>query len=228
MHDRRHASEPLRVGPFELDLRARELRKDGRRIRLQDKPFEVIATLTERPGELFTRDELRRRLWPADTFVVFDDSLNTAVNKAREALGDSADCPRFIETVPRHGYRFIGPVDGNGHAAPEAIATAATAVEAPQPIARPAVHAGMPWRHRQLPVAASIVSATIALALASVFALRWRDTPAPALMRFQIRRPHRPGFRGGRRASHSPPTDDRLPLAPSRTRNQWSGSGSSR
>ena len=119
MHDRRHASEPLRLGPFELDLRARELRKDGQRIRLQDKPFELIATLTERPGELFTRDELRRRLWPADTFVVFDDSLNTAVNKAREALGDSAESPHFIETVPRHGYRFIAPVTGNGFAAPE-------------------------------------------------------------------------------------------------------------
>ena len=111
MHDRRHASEPLRLGPFELDLRARELRKDGRRIRLQDKPFELIATLTERPGELFTRDELRRRLWPADTFVVFDDSLNTAVNKAREALGDSADVSAVHRNSPAPRLSLHRPGD---------------------------------------------------------------------------------------------------------------------
>ena len=189
MHDRRHASEPLRLGPFELDLRARELRKDGQRIRLQDKPFELIATLTERPGELFTRDELRRRLWPADTFVVFDDSLNTAVNKAREALGDSAESPRFIETVPRHGYRFIGPVTGNGFAAPEAIAKTATPIEAPEPTATSAARSEAPRRRRQLAIAASIAIATVAIAAAGVFAIRRRDSPPPALMRFQVHAP---------------------------------------
>jgi eukaryotic-like serine/threonine-protein kinase len=189
MHDRRHASEPLRLGPFQLDLRARELRKDGQRIRLQDKPFELIATLTERPGELFTRDELRRRLWPADTFLVFDDSLNTAVNKAREALGDSAESPQFIETVPRHGYRFIGPVAGNGDVASEPIAPAARPEEAAQPIATPVVHAEAPRRRLRVSVTAAITSAAIVVAVASAFALRWRNIPAPALVRFQVHAP---------------------------------------
>jgi Tol biopolymer transport system component/DNA-binding winged helix-turn-helix (wHTH) protein len=190
MHDKRQVPEPVRLGPFELDLRAHELRKDGQRIRLQDKPFELIATLTERPGELFTRDELRRRLWPADTFVVFDDSLNTAVNKAREALGDSAESPQFIETVPRHGYRFIGPVhgNGNGHALSEVVAAPPLA-DPPRSTAAPAVRAKTPSRRREITVAALIVSATIAVTAGSVVALRWRDAPPPALVRFQIQPP---------------------------------------
>jgi DNA-binding winged helix-turn-helix (wHTH) protein len=126
MHDRPDANGPLRVGPFELDVRARELRKDGRRVHLQDKPFELIAALVERHGEVVSREELRQRLWPADTFVAFDDSLNTAINKAREALGDSAESPRFIETVPRRGYRFVGPVSGNGYGPLRTIPVPAT------------------------------------------------------------------------------------------------------
>ncbi len=101
----------VRFGLFELDVAARRLKKRGRHVRLQDKPFETLVLLLERPGAIVTRDELRQRLWPADTFVVFDDSLNTAVRKLREALGDSADNPRFVETVPRHGYRFIASVE---------------------------------------------------------------------------------------------------------------------
>jgi cholera toxin transcriptional activator len=97
-------------GVFEADLQARELRKQGRRVRLQDQPFAVLAVLLERPGVIVTRDELRDKLWPADTFVDFDHSLNTAVNKIREVLGDSATGPRFIETVARRGYRFLGEV----------------------------------------------------------------------------------------------------------------------
>jgi len=101
---------PIRFGVFELDLAARQLRKNGVRIKLQEQPFRVLQMLVERPGEVVTRDELREKLWPADTFVEFDHSLNTATQKIRRALGDSADNPRFLETIPRTGYRFIAPV----------------------------------------------------------------------------------------------------------------------
>jgi TolB-like protein/DNA-binding winged helix-turn-helix (wHTH) protein/Tfp pilus assembly protein PilF len=100
----------LRFGIFEADLRTGELTKRGARVRLQEQPFQVLAALLARPGELVTRDELRRGLWDADTFVDFEHGLNKAVNKIREALGDSAESPRFIETVPRRGYRFIAEV----------------------------------------------------------------------------------------------------------------------
>jgi DNA-binding winged helix-turn-helix (wHTH) protein/tetratricopeptide (TPR) repeat protein len=103
----------LRFGVFEVDVRAGELRKQGVRIKLQEQPFHVLTVLLQRPDEVVTREELRNQNWPADTFVDFDNSLNTAVNKLREALGDSADSPRFIETLPRRGYRFIAPVIGN-------------------------------------------------------------------------------------------------------------------
>src|ERR1700688_3757328 len=93
---------------FELDLRSGELLKDGRRLRLQAQPFQLLAFLLEHPGEVVTREEICRKLWQADTFVDFDHSLGTAVNKIREALSDSADHPRFVETMPRRGYRFIG------------------------------------------------------------------------------------------------------------------------
>jgi Tol biopolymer transport system component/DNA-binding winged helix-turn-helix (wHTH) protein len=102
-----------RFGIFELDLQAGELRKNGLKIRLQDQPFKVLAALLERPGEVVEREELRRRLWPDDTFVDFDHGLASAINRLREALGDSAENPRFVETLPRHGYRFIAPVDGH-------------------------------------------------------------------------------------------------------------------
>lgn len=100
-----------RFGVFELDLGAGELRKSGRKLRLQEQPLQVLAMLLERAGEVVPREELRNRLWPSDTFVDFDHSLNTAVNKLREALGDSAANPRFVETLARRGYRFIAPVD---------------------------------------------------------------------------------------------------------------------
>ena len=101
----------VRFGPFELDERARELTRDGRRVPLQEHPRQVLVALVERPGEVVSREELRERLWKSDTFVDFEHGLNTAVKKARQALGDSADSPRFIETVARHGYRFIAPVE---------------------------------------------------------------------------------------------------------------------
>lgn len=97
-------------GPFEADLRSGELRKDGVRLKLQDQPFQVLVLLLEHAGDVVAREELRQRLWPADTFVDFDTGLNSAVKKLRDALADSADKPRYIETIPRRGYRFIAPV----------------------------------------------------------------------------------------------------------------------
>ena len=96
---------------FEVDLRTGELRKHGLKLRLQEQPFQVLALLLARPGETVTREELRERLWTADTFVDFDHGLNKAINKIREALGDSAESPHLVETLPRRGYRFIGRVE---------------------------------------------------------------------------------------------------------------------
>src|SRR5271156_4827211 len=100
----------LRFGVFEVDLRAGELHKHGLRVRLQEQPLQVLTMLLEHPGEVVTREELQKKLWPADTFVDFDHGLNKAISKIREALGDSAESPRFIETVARRGYRFLADV----------------------------------------------------------------------------------------------------------------------
>jgi DNA-binding winged helix-turn-helix (wHTH) protein len=99
----------IRFGMYELDRSAMELRKNGRLIRLQEQPCRVLAMLAERPGELVTREQLQAQIW-GDTFVDFDHSLNKAVNRIREALDDNAGAPRYVETVPRRGYRFIAPV----------------------------------------------------------------------------------------------------------------------
>lgn len=101
----------VRFGTFELDLDARELRKRGVRLSLQEKPYQILRTLVARPGEVISRQELCRTLWPADGFTAIDRSLNSAVNRLRDVLGDTADNPRFIETLPRRGYRFVAPVD---------------------------------------------------------------------------------------------------------------------
>src|ERR1035437_10310449 len=101
----------VRFGAFEADLRTGELRKDGVKLKFGGQPLQVLTILLERPGDLVTREELQKRLWP-DTFVDVDHNLNTAINKIREVLGDSAENPRFVETLPRRGYRFVGPVSG--------------------------------------------------------------------------------------------------------------------
>lgn len=106
-----HLPKMVRCGVFEIDLKAFELRKHGLRLKLADQPFQILAILLEQPGEVITRDELRERLWPGDTFVDFDHGLNNAVMRLREALGDSPEKPRFVETLPRRGYRFIAPVE---------------------------------------------------------------------------------------------------------------------
>src|SRR5438132_13663723 len=129
----------LRFGVFEVDVRAGELRKQGVRIKLQEQPFHVLTLLLQRPGQVITREELRSELWQSETFVDFDNSLNTSINKLREALGDSADNPRFIETLPRRGYRFIAPVTGVDGTT-RGTATGASA----------------PWRSRKIVVAAAI------------------------------------------------------------------------
>jgi TolB-like protein/Flp pilus assembly protein TadD len=105
------AQVPIRFGPFEVDLRAGELRKQGTRIKLQEQPFQVLQALLAQPGQLITREELQQKIWPADTFVDFDHGLNNAIRRLREALSDSAENPRFIETLAKRGYRFIGSVE---------------------------------------------------------------------------------------------------------------------
>lgn len=100
----------FRFGPFEADLTTGELRKSGQKIRIQEQPFQVLAALLDQPGEVVTRDDLQKKLWPADTFVNFDTGLNRCIKKIREALDDSAETPRFVETLPKRGYRFIAPV----------------------------------------------------------------------------------------------------------------------
>ena len=109
----------IRFGEFTADFEARELYRDGTKVRLQGQPFEVLALLLKRPGRIVTRDDFRRQLWPSDTFVDFEHGLSAAVNRLREALGDSADTPRFIETLPRRGYRFIAAVNTSAAAWPE-------------------------------------------------------------------------------------------------------------
>ena len=123
-------SRVARFGVFEIDLSAGELRKNGVKQRLQGQPFQVLTVLLERAGEVVTREELQQKLWPSDTFVDFDHSLNTAINKVREALGDSASSPRFVETLARRGYRFIAPVQTDAPA-PKPEIPAATAQTAP-------------------------------------------------------------------------------------------------
>jgi len=155
---RTEPSEILRFGVFEVDARAGELRKQGKRIKVQEQPFQVLTVLLRRPGEVVTREELRNQNWPPDTFVDFDNSLNTAINKLREALGDSADNPRFIETLPRRGYRFIAAVTGVDGTTREA-ATGVSAVSPPRSrkivvtvavvLLAAGIAGGLVWRARQ-------------------------------------------------------------------------------
>jgi cholera toxin transcriptional activator len=132
------AAKLLRFGVFEVDRAAGELRKQGVRIRLQEQPFQVLTALVENAGRVVTRDDLRQKIWPADTFVDFDHSLNTAVNKIREALNDSASSPRFVETLARRGYRFIAPVNG--------VETGDAPVPAAETALHPELHVPLPHR----------------------------------------------------------------------------------
>jgi len=111
--DAHSAPPPIRFGAFELEPESGELRKQGLKVRLQEQPFQILQILLEHPGKVVTREELQQRIWPSDTFVDFDHGLYNAIKKLREALGDSADTPRYIETLSRRGYRFIAPVNGS-------------------------------------------------------------------------------------------------------------------
>ena len=161
----------LIFGAYELDLQAGVLRKDGIRLRCQEQPLQVLARLAERPGELVTREELRRRVWPQDTFVDFDHALNTAVKKIRATLNDDADAPRYIETVPRRGYRFVAPVERVGVSAP----------------ALPPVQADPPQENnRRSLTMISLAVVTLALVLGLAWKLApWHSTQASTPPEFQ-------------------------------------------
>jgi len=151
--------ERIRFGEFELDVRAGELRKGKFLVRLQEQPLQLLLVLLENPGKVVTREEIRERLWPDDTIVEFDHGIGTAVKKLRQALNDEAESPRYVETLPRRGFRFLYPeVEAIGSAG-TAKRTAGTiaAAEPPQPLPQPALPqpgppAPKPARRRLLPV----------------------------------------------------------------------------
>jgi len=160
----------VRFGVFQVDLRSGELHKRGVKVRLQQQPFRVLELLLERPGEVVLREELRRRLWPSDTWVDFDHGLNKAVNKLRETLGDSAENPRFVETLAKRGYRFLAPVES----AVDAMALPAPARE---PVNKEAVVVAPDtgrWR------TVSIIGAVAVLGLVVGYAA-WRRVPSPPM-----------------------------------------------
>src|SRR2546427_9309279 len=107
MEDLGSARTSVRFGPFELDQDAGELRKGGTKVRLQEQPLQILEILLGQPGKVVTREELRNQIWPSDTFVDFDHGINNAIKRLREALGDTAEMPRYVETLPRRGYRFL-------------------------------------------------------------------------------------------------------------------------
>jgi TolB-like protein/DNA-binding winged helix-turn-helix (wHTH) protein/Flp pilus assembly protein TadD len=156
-------SQLIRFDNFELDLRAGELRKAGIRIRLQEQPLLVLQALLQNPGEVVTREELQKKIWPADTFVDFDHGLHAAVNRLRAALNDSADKPRYVETVARRGYRFIGHVDGTSSASIQA------AILPPSPKPQPRV-----WNSWTGVLAGFVIAVVAAITLvgANVYGLR--------------------------------------------------------
>ena len=154
----------MRFGAFEIDPERGEVRKNGVRIKLQEKPFQILVHLVERAGSVVTREELRQRVWPADTFVDFDANLNTGLNKLRQALGDSADNPIFIQTMPRRGYSFIAPVSVSASPAPESSAANDSAVTgAVDSVVVPAAPPLVAARARRLPY--GILSVTLLMIL---------------------------------------------------------------
>jgi DNA-binding winged helix-turn-helix (wHTH) protein/tetratricopeptide (TPR) repeat protein len=159
-----------RFGPFEVDLRSGEVYKHNIRLKLQDQPFHVLALLLERPGDLVTREELGQKLWPADTFVDFDTGLNSAIKKLRDVLSDSAEEPRYIETLPRRGYRFIAHVENGDVPAPDVgkIHVAPVVPLGPTPAL---------WNKRRLIIAACVAALLVVAAVAA-----WRELrPRPVL-----------------------------------------------
>jgi Tol biopolymer transport system component/DNA-binding winged helix-turn-helix (wHTH) protein len=168
MPDQVGTSQVIRFATFEVDLRSGELRKAGVKLKFGGQPFQVLSILLERPGDVVTREELQKRLWP-ETFVDVDHNLNTAINKIREVLGDSAESPRFVETLPRRGYRFIGELERPVGPIVE------SAVE---PLVR--VEPDRAWRSRQSwwKIAAGVLAISV-VALATLVAYRWRRQQRP-------------------------------------------------
>ncbi len=171
------ASRILRFGSYELDVRAGELRKGGIKLRLQGQPIQVLATLLGRPGELVTREELRAQIWPAETFVDFDHGLHNAISRIREVLGDSTDNPRFIETLPRRGYRFKGSVETAGLKEPPAQAPAPVEV---QPAEESPV-AAVPQKRRAFVMPVVVLIGVVAGALALVLTVSRRAASVPVV-----------------------------------------------
>lgn len=166
------AKSVVRFGIFEFDAEAGELRRDGRKVHLAGQPVEILAMLLDRPGRVVTRDELRSRLWPADTFVEFEHSLNAAVMRLRQALGDSADTPRYVETLPRRGYRFLAEVkNGASDFDPAAFVQGFSSAILPA-ATLPAPAAEPPQRSNRVAWIAGCVVALIVLAAALI----WRFT----------------------------------------------------
>jgi eukaryotic-like serine/threonine-protein kinase len=161
------SSPMLKFGPYLVDLAAGEVRKNGSRIRLQEKPLRVLALLAERQGQLVSREELQKRLWPDDTFVDFETGLNTAVSKLRDALSDSAETPRYIETIPRRGYRFISPVEFvNGHDPAAGNSGNGQKME-PAPVLTTIADKSSKTATREVPVAKSAIRTTFWISLAA-------------------------------------------------------------
>ena len=168
-----------RFGPFELDPAEGSLARNGTRVKLQDLPYRLLVMLVERPGQIVTRDEVRQRLWPQNTFVEFDNSLGVAIRKIRDSLGDDAEAPRYIETIPRRGYRFRAPVtvqETDEAAAEKRIESTSSPAAAVTP---PGV---VRTRRSTAPVALVAVLALLLIG-AGLYALRWfprRATAEPA------------------------------------------------
>src|SRR4029077_7792863 len=156
----------LKFGPFIVDLAAGEVRKNGSRIRLQEKPLRVLMLLAERQGQLVTRTELKQHLWPEDTFVDFETGLNTAVSKLRDALSDKADSPRYIETIPRRGYRFLAPVEFQARAAGPAPAAAVPTLDKDHAPPQVAPAAPAPAASNAKPPARTTIWISLAAAIA--------------------------------------------------------------
>jgi DNA-binding winged helix-turn-helix (wHTH) protein/tetratricopeptide (TPR) repeat protein len=164
-------SRIVRFGLFEADLEQGELRKSGVRVKLHDQPFQILTLLIARAGEVVTREEIRQRLWPGNTFVEFDNGLNVAVKKLRVALSDDADSPRFVETVPRRGYRFIAPVAATSSVVAASISSENLDRDAVAPISPVAAEHG---KHRELIIGLMI----LLVALAGIAVYRWRSSLA--------------------------------------------------
>ena len=178
MSENQQVAGRLRFGVFELDLRSGELRKHGLLVRLQEQPFQVLTMLVENSGEVVTREDLQKKLWPANTFVDFDHGLNKAINKIRDALGDSAESPRFVETVARRGYRFLAEVKG-AQGIPVRLE-----LGAPSTGTRPNLPLESDTRDNHLPSLAWKILVPVLLVLIAAFAIwkvHFRNSPSPSI-----------------------------------------------